>query len=1639
MKVIAGTSLIWTEIIAMRELQEVERETPVEDTMSAQVNVNWSKSYSLDRHLTSAVYRGFVDLQPTPKAFHNFAPPYLQSEKIKSYQNSNNIESVPPNSFLHTLRLRRNLEESRKAFLNFCETKDDENELPDVNKENFEQKKAPTRKISFKCKKTPTYRRSTVGSNKIGTLNPNTVADLTLKFNELSEKVSILEQPKFARLVRRVNSLKTAVHEEGVNKKVVRKPSVKIKPVQTVEELNKVKLRNLKNLINVNSDLSVNVKTEAIDAATAVHAQKVQQQGMNVRATIEIFERRSSQSCTPEAEYKSIVKGVEKPKVPEKSPNIKTKDLVVKNGIKKLKKLDSTETTSSNESNITKVNEIKTELEDEVQILNIPLVMPRRCDSMYETLTLRRISPIPPLIITESKSESTIAINSYTPVKPNSSFLWRQKSQEMQNSESYDWKSTYDTVETTMVTEKLIPPAIPPRPTVLNLSKSPKLIFKKKMPLPTEIEEKIYEELSANVVNGSTDGDYEYCQSQSKYEDIEHKSDDGYECFDSVVSTPKTTKTEEIYETLPYNNKEQLKVPPRKQGEPLPPRPASRNSYCTIQNSENISNCYESIYNIKCEESISNNYESIYACNTHNEHWDSASNRDSMISSDQQSNSLYSRSLSGWTTEEVYNGKATSDLSGSDKSDEWIDISDNEENSKGTSSFVIVREKTRNKKTAGWSQKIRDQWNKSHSLEEDNSDSDHHYESLYNGEEYRDNECFDSFDSDTESENSFSKNQNDSGVDMCNSQLPDPPSQSYGLTRLAVSAGKHMKKLRRNWSLTKNDITKSLTRMAKRKSRTDLTNDAMTKSREDNNASPASTKPQISSPIMCERNSAMLNVAQEFKLRQSDANNVYQNVQYTGKDNTELTENYEKVRTSSLSKSKFLNKFRRSMLISTESANEITQSLGNKTKSTFYLTDPIDVDGQMDVTKSKGDSINSSVSPSLLRHSKSFPQRPQSPPPPVPVDANQNIDSNSARSTKRSTSWYAECGLFRNSETNLLRNSENSNSLNGRRPNTSWYAEIGLYQTSTSTPSSSSAENSGSAININVKPSESINSTENKDIEVKSESDYYNDSIGSCNSNTIIEKDSNISPDIQLRLQDEPLYQFYDAAVLESVCHDGTSDFDYDGYEEVGEKLHLETNLTRPSAMQLISPSKNGFTVVRTLWCEIPEVINSTVLSTLSLHQKKIQEAKFEMITSEASYLNSLNVLTDYFITNLNNSDLITNEEKTLLFSRIPAVKRCSEKLLIDLEKCWQGNILLHGICDIVKKHAEEHFDVYISYCENQILLDSTLRKMRERNSCSELLKQLECSSACQSLTLYSFLMLPMQRITRWPLLVDAVLKRLSPQDDEYLTCQCTLAAINKVVTQCNEAARLMERETEVKKIASQIEFPRGIPSIKVASNSRWLVRSGVLTQMLARADDTKLTFGKRFSKVPLHLFLFNDLLLVTKHRSDDCYIVLHYCFRSYVELNESDVIGSFPIKDSQGRHLLFLTILENHDGKTVEMLLSCNSESDKERWIEALTPPKSEDPDETLYECWDCPQVTAIHSYNASQPDELALSRGDVINVIRKMADGWYHGERIRDGQTGWFPANYTIEIANPHVRARNLKQRYRLLALSGNYLKSK
>nr|XP_024217763.1 uncharacterized protein LOC106683067 isoform X2 [Halyomorpha halys] len=649
------------------------------------------------------------------------------------------------------------------------------------------------------------------------------------------------------------------------------------------------------------------------------------------------------------------------------------------------------------------------------------------------------------------------------------------------------------------------------------------------------------------------------------------------------------------------------------------------------------------------------------------------------------------------------------------------------------------------------------------------------------------------------------------------------------------------------------------------------------------------------------------------------------------------------------------------------------------TKSTFYLTDSSISVTSTESSNSVKAAEHSSVPPPrppppvLDPRRLSLTARPTSPPPPPPPAAVNGTSGSEVKGAvnkaMNDTSLYVECGLFEQNAANQTP----GDSSNRRAHSNSWYSDIGLYENSR--PSDTSSE--------------------------------HGSSQGS---------------DLDLRFADEPLYQFYNERVAKRELAEDVSET---GYEEIGENRTQPA--TRPSALELVNPQMQ-----RTLWCHVPQVIDSGILDSLSPEQKRLQEAKFEVVTSEASYYKSLIILEKHFALSplLKDESILPKVHYKTLFGNVAAVRKCSEEVLAALEKCWQESILLEGLSDVINRVAEEHFSAYIKYCKHQQAIEKTIKTLKKSNQAfSDALDTLQKSPKCHNLTFYSFVLLPMQRITRMPLLQDAILTKLTPSDLEYESCRLALARLNKIVHDCNEAARQTERMEEMALLSRSLQFPSEVRPLPLLSASRWLVRSGDVSQI---SLESRTTFSRKLTAprtVKLRLFLFTDYLVITKRKGDDIFSVVTYCERNLVQM--SDVEEAFSNK-----FLIMLTLLKNHEGKTQEMVLCCGGESSRARWISAMSPPSPTNPGERLYEDWDCPQVFVQHAYLAVQPDELSLQYGDVINVLRKTDDGWYYGERMRDSENGWFPGNHTVEIPSSHVRSRNLKQRYRLLALSSSFI---
>ncbi len=57
--------------------------------------------------------------------------------------------------------------------------------------------------------------------------------------------------------------------------------------------------------------------------------------------------------------------------------------------------------------------------------------------------------------------------------------------------------------------------------------------------------------------------------------------------------------------------------------------------------------------------------------------------------------------------------------------------------------------------------------------------------------------------------------------------------------------------------------------------------------------------------------------------------------------------------------------------------------------------------------------------------------------------------------------------------------------------------------------------------------------------------------------------------------------------------------------------------------------------------------------------------------------------------------------------------------------------------------------------------------------------------------------------------------------------------------------------------------------------------------------------------------------------------------------------------------------------------------------------------------------RVRALHSFEPTEPNELAFEKGDVIKVVNREYKDWWRGQ-IR-GRTGIFPVNYVVRVCMP------------------------
>ncbi|XP_034030457.1 trichohyalin isoform X2 [Thalassophryne amazonica] len=418
-----------------------------------------------------------------------------------------------------------------------------------------------------------------------------------------------------------------------------------------------------------------------------------------------------------------------------------------------------------------------------------------------------------------------------------------------------------------------------------------------------------------------------------------------------------------------------------------------------------------------------------------------------------------------------------------------------------------------------------------------------------------------------------------------------------------------------------------------------------------------------------------------------------------------------------------------------------------------------------------------------------------------------------------------------------------------------------------------------------------------------------------------------------------------------------------------------------------------------TLWRELPGVRNSEEIDMLTEDQRRLQEVRFEVVTSEASYCRSLDIVVEHFVKSKQLGALLSTQDRNWLFSRLADVRAISHSFLSKLEEQVESDILHFSVCDIIARHCQRFRMVYVPYLTNQSYQDATYQRlMNENPAFKRIVEKLERSPLCQRLPLRSFLVLPFQRITRIKLLVQNIVKRTTPGTTEAAQAIKSLKLLEKLIQESNNSITQMKSIESLVSLSAKVDFEcRTLPLI---SQARRLVREGPVTELM--------DFSLKDTERNIYLHLFNDYLLLSQQKEGGRFTVIDHCPVSDLRA-ENCRVKLYSLQEN-----LFRLHMTNK-----ALLLRTDTQSDKLRWISALSRPH---PEIDFSAAQDFPQMQCIKAFVGQQPDELTLDKADIILVHQQSSDHWVEGTRLSDRHRGWVPESHLETITNPRVLQRNL-----------------
>ncbi|XP_039567809.1 intersectin-1 isoform X1 [Passer montanus] len=316
------------------------------------------------------------------------------------------------------------------------------------------------------------------------------------------------------------------------------------------------------------------------------------------------------------------------------------------------------------------------------------------------------------------------------------------------------------------------------------------------------------------------------------------------------------------------------------------------------------------------------------------------------------------------------------------------------------------------------------------------------------------------------------------------------------------------------------------------------------------------------------------------------------------------------------------------------------------------------------------------------------------------------------------------------------------------------------------------------------------------------------------------------------------------------------------------------------------------------------------LLDMLTPTERKRQGYIHELIVTEENYVTDLQLVTEIFQKPLMESELVTEKEVAMIFVNWKELIMCNIKLLNESlagvfmalwvsimnenpALCPTRALLLLRALRVRKKMSGEkmpvkmigdiltaqlpHMQPYIRFCSCQLNGAALIQqKTDEVPDFKEFVKRLAMDPRCKGMPLSSFLLKPMQRVTRYPLIIKNIIENTPENHPDHSHLKHALEKAEELCSQVNEGVREKENSDRLEWIQAHVQcegLSEGSPDCFTLYSallfffyfSQQLVFNSVTNCLGPRKFLHSGKLYKAKSNKELYGFLFNDFLLLTQ------------------------------------------------------------------------------------------------------------------------------------------------------------------------------